>query len=218
MRTIRVTGKGQLKLRPDTTRITITLTGINPEYSETLRRSSEDTEVLKEALLPFGFSGAELKTLNFSVDTEFESYKDHGAYRQRLAGYRYRHILKVEFPSDNRRLGKILYALAKCPVNPEFRISYTLADPEAAKSELLATAVTDAQRKAAVLTSAAGLKLGEIQSMDYSWGQVDFVVNSINRDLAMEECAVADGGSFDLNVEPDDIEASDTVTVVWEIA
>ena len=43
MRTIRVTGKGQIKVKPDTTRITMTLTGVFKEYSETLLHSSEDT-------------------------------------------------------------------------------------------------------------------------------------------------------------------------------
>ena len=47
MRTIRVTGKGQIRVRPDMARITVTLTGLYKEYSETLRRSSADTEALK---------------------------------------------------------------------------------------------------------------------------------------------------------------------------
>ena len=46
MRTIRVTGKGQIRVKPDMTRITMTLEGLYPDYSETLRRSSEDTEAL----------------------------------------------------------------------------------------------------------------------------------------------------------------------------
>ena len=28
---------------------------------------------------------------------------------------------------------------------------------------------------------------------------------------------VAEGGSYDMDIEPDDIEVSDTVTVLWEI-
>ena len=43
MKTIRVTGRGKIKLRPDLTRITISLEGTCPEYKETLRRSSKDT-------------------------------------------------------------------------------------------------------------------------------------------------------------------------------
>ncbi|MBR2653274.1 MAG: SIMPL domain-containing protein [Lachnospiraceae bacterium] len=47
MRTIRVTGRGQLKVHPDMTRIIITLEGRHKEYGETLQRSSRDTERLK---------------------------------------------------------------------------------------------------------------------------------------------------------------------------
>lgn len=221
MRTIRVTGKGQIKVRPDMTRISLSLEGTYPEYGEALRRSSQDTEKLKDLLTGFGFERSDLKTLNFHVGTEYESYKDHGAYKQRFVGYKYHHTMKVEFESDNERLGKVLYALAHCPVRPEFRLSYTVKDPEAAKNELLSKAVTDARVKAAVLTQAAGVALKDIQSIDYSWGQINFEVQPMNRMLMAEECcdsAINEAGSYDMDVEPDDIEVSDTVTVVWEIA
>ena len=221
MRTIRVTGKGQIKVRPDMTRITLSLEGTYPEYGEALRMSSQDTEQLKNLLTGFGFERSDLKTLNFHVDTEYESYKDHGAYKQRLVGYKYHHTMKVEFESDNDRLGRVLYALAHCQVRPEFRLSYTVKDPEAAKNELLGKAIADAKAKAAVLTGAAGVDLKDIQSIDYSWGQINFEVQPMNRMLMAEECcdsAITEVGSYDMDIEPDDIEVSDTVTVVWEIA
>ena len=134
MRTIRVTGKGQIKVKPDITRITMTITGVFKEYGETLRHSSEDTEALKDVLSAFGFERSDLKTLSFHVDTEYESYRDkNNDYKRRFVGYQFNHALKVEFESDNDRLGKILYALANGKVRPEFRISYTVKDPEAAK-------------------------------------------------------------------------------------
>lgn len=40
MKTIRVTGKGCMQVKPDLTRITLSLEGIYPEYQETLKRSS----------------------------------------------------------------------------------------------------------------------------------------------------------------------------------
>ena len=93
-----------------------------------------------------------------------------------------------EFESDNDRLGKVLYALANCDVKPEFRLSYTVKDPEAAKNELLGRAVADAGEKASVLTKAAGVALKEIQSIDYSWGQIDFEIQPMNRMLMAEDC------------------------------
>ncbi len=218
MRTIRVTGKSQIKLKPDLTRITLSLEECSPEYEEALQRSSQDTEKLQDLLTTFGFARSDLKTLNFGVDTEYESYQEQGVYKQRFIGYKYHHQMKLEFPLDNGRLGRVLYALAHCCVKPEFRISYTVKDPEAAKNELLDKAVQDAAQKAAVLTRAAGVVLGEIQSIDYSWGQVEFEVQPMNRMLTAKGVAMAAEESYDMNIEPDDIAAADTVTVLWEIA
>ena len=218
MRTIRVIGKGQIKVRPDTTRITMSLEGVYKDYSETLRLSSKDTEMLKDILSGFGFERSDLKTFNFSVDTEYESYKDRdGSYKQRFTGYRYRHMLKVEFDSDNERLGKILYALANGNVRPEFRISYTVKDPEATKNTLLGKTVKDAREKASVLTEAAGIGLKDIQSIDYSWGEIDFEYRPMNGGILAERCMAEPTAAYSLDIEPDDIEVSDTVTVLWEI-
>ena len=220
MRTIRVTGKGQIKLRPDTMRITMTLSALCKDYGEALRRSSEETEMLRDVISAFGFERTDLKTLSFNVETEWESYRDENDdYRQRFAGYRFDHILKVEFESDNDRLGKVLYALANCAVSPEFRISFTVKDPESAKNLLLGKAVTDAREKAAVLSGAAGVTLKEIQSIDYSWGEIEFEYRLMNGTVLAEKCLAAPmAAGCGMEIEPDDIEVSDTVTVVWEIA
>ncbi len=219
MRTIRVTGRGQIKVKPDTTRITMTLTDVFEEYDETLLRSSEDTEALKDVLSAFGFERSDLKTLSFNVDAEYERYRDkNNDYKQRFVGYRFDHVLKVEFKSDNDRLGRILYALANCIVRPEFRISYTVKDPEATKNLLLGKAVTDAAEKAAVLTRAGGVRLKDIQSIDYSWGEIDFEYRPMRGDARIECCSVQMSAKrYELDIEPDDIDVSDTVTVVWEI-
>ncbi len=222
MRTLRVTGKGQIKVHPDTTRITISLEGTYPEYGETLKHSSMDTEGLKDILNTFGFERSDLKTLNFHVEAEYENYKDKDTYKQRFIGYKFHHTMKVEFLSDNDRLGKVLYALDNCPAKPEFRLSYTISDPEAAKNELLGEAVTDAKEKATVLAQAAGVTLKDIQNIDYSWSKIDFECRPTNRMLMADKCMTAPmaagGAHYDMDIEPDDIEVSDPVTVIWEIA
>lgn len=217
MRTIRVTGKGQLKVHPDMTRITMELEGTYKDYTDTLMESSCATEEIKKLLTPFGFQRSDLKTLSFDIDTEYESYKEKDTYKRRFVGYKYSHTLKVEFESDNARLGKILYALAHSTLHPEFRISYTVKDPEAVKNELLGKAVQDAVAKAGVLSSAAGLKLGEIQNVDYSWGRIDFEIGPMDKCLALAPTCADGGSSYVMDIEPDDIEVQDTVTVIWEI-
>ena len=221
MRTIRVTGKGQIRAHPDMTRITMTLEGIYPEYADTLRHSSEDTEQLQDTLLPFGFQREDLKTLVFDVDAKYESCKERDTWKQKFIGYQYEHVLKVEFDSDNERLGKLLFVLAHCRLHPEFRISYFVRDPESARNELLGKAVADAREKAAVLTQAAGTRLEKIQSIDYSWGEINFEYQPMNKGLMMEDAMYPQKKaveSYDMNIEPDDIEVSDAVTVIWEIS
>ena len=217
MRMIRVTGQGQFKTRPDLTRVTATLERVEREYGEALRRSAEDTEALRTLLEGLGFAREALKTLSFGVDPEHEGYQEEGAWRQRLVGYRYRHVLKLEFPLDNARLGTVLGALAGCPQHPELQLSYTVSDPGAAKNRLLARAVADAKAKAEALAEAAGMALGELQSIDYSWGKLDLEVRPMNRMVCAEECAPMAKAGLDLDIEPDDIELTDTVTMVWAI-
>ena len=218
MRTIRVTGKGQLRLKPDLTRITITLEGSDSHYDETLRKSAEDSEQLRTLLLSFGFAKEDLKTLSFHVEPQYEGYDDHGIYRQRFTGYRFQHTMKLEFGSDNALLGKILYALAYSPVHPSFQLSYTVKYPETAKNRLLGQAVRDARKKALVLSEAAGLNLRDIQSIDYSWGELNLETRPMNRMLLADRAMPMAKESFEMDIEPDDIEISDTVTVIWEIA
>ena len=213
MRTMKVTGRGRLKLRPDTTRLTLTLSGVEPEYDAAIRRSADKTKMLAAALMEAGFVRTDLKTQTFNINTEYEGYDENGAWKQRFIGYRYQHVLRVDFDSDNERLGKTLAALASCAVNAEIRISYTVSDPDAAKNALLGKAVADAGEKAAVLADAAGVQLGAIQTIDYSWGEISFEVQPTD----MLARPVASKAHFDMDIEPDDIDVSDTVTVVWEI-
>ena len=219
MRTIRVTGKGQIRVRPDVIKLTLTLEGTETEYSKTLQRSAEETERLKDILGEFGFERTDLKTVGFHVDTVYENYKENNIFKKRFAGYRFRHMVKLEFDLDHERLGRILYVLANSPIKAEFRIGYTVRDKEAAKNELLGKAVADAEAKAAVLAKAAGVTLKDIQSVDYSWGEIDLEMRQVGRASLDEERVrgvVPDSG-YDLGIEPDDIEVTDTVTVVWEI-
>ena len=217
-RIIRVTGKGSLSVRPDRTRITLTLEGVYPTYEETLRASSEDTETLRGTLSGLSFAPTDLKTLSFSVDAEYESYEDERhVYKQRFIGYKFIHSMKLEFDSDNALLGKVLYELANSAVAPHFRISYTVKDPESAKNALLADAVHDAKEKAGVLAEASGIKLGAIQSIDYSFADIRLESQPM-RNMVMAKAAFgAAERSYDMAIEPEDIEVSDSVTVVWEI-
>ena len=81
MRTIKVTGKGAVKVHPDMIKITITLEGTHKDYGEALKCSSNDTEKLRNLVESLGFAKTDLKTLSFDIDTKYESYEESAAYK-----------------------------------------------------------------------------------------------------------------------------------------
>ena len=146
----------------------------------------------------------------------YENYRDeNNVWKNRFLGYRFNHNMKLEFDADNERLGHVLYALGQTESRPEFRINYTVKDTEAAKNKLLAKAVADSKEKAKVLAEAAGVSLGDIVNIDYSWGELEIVSAPVERCMMSAPNAAA--GSYKMDIEPDDIDVTDTVTVVWEI-
>lgn len=218
MREMRVTGRGRISVKPDRIRLMLTLSDVKKDYDKALKEASAKSAELQKAFCGCGFSEEDLKTVNFSVDAEYTGYSDKdGNWKQRFVGYRFNQMLKIEFPLDNDKLGQILYALAKSGVKSEFRIQYTVSNPEACRNELLGKAVSDAKEKAAILAEASGVKLGAIQAIDYSFGTMEIYSEPVNfRSMKVAESCCEDS-AYGMNIVADDIQLDDNVTVSFEI-
>ena len=75
-RTMRVRGKGNLKVRPDMTRVSISLANTCKNYDEALGVSAENSSLLRQIVSKLGFDESDLKTVSFDVDVQNESYRD----------------------------------------------------------------------------------------------------------------------------------------------
>ena len=154
---------------------------------------------------------------SFNVSTKYESYRDNqNNYQQRFIGYSCSHGLNLEFDLDMEKLGATIGAIAKCEANPKFNIKFSIKDPNAVSEQLLESAVENAKWKATVLAKAAGVKLGEIQRIDYSWRDINLYSET---DMIVVESAlrVAEAAPEAMDIVPEDIDVSDTATVVWLI-
>ena len=78
---------------------------------------------------------------------------------------------KIVQTAGREQLGDIAPIFAHSDADSEISIRYTVKDPELEKTKLLGDALRDAERKAEALAHAAGEKLSEIKSIDYSWIQ-----------------------------------------------
>ena len=217
-KTIKITGKGKLSVKPDIIRLNMTMEESYKEYEATLSQSSETTKILKELFVSLGFKKDDLKTRSFDIDTKYESYKAKDqSWKKRLIGYTYTHHMLIELDADNKKLGKILYALAHSVITPEISIEYTVSDPEKHKDELLKNAIEDSKHKAEVLATAADVELGDIVFIDYSWDEINFVSEPI-QNFAFANAEKTTGRiGYDIYIEADDIDVTDTVTVIWNM-
>ncbi len=212
-RTIRVKGKGKISVKPDTIKITIKAEGLRWNYDETIEQSTHDTRILRDALKNAGLNPKNLKTTYFSIDSKYKSYHDkNNDYKEKFVGYEYNHSAYIEFDNDNKILGKVLYELAHCDVEVNFEINHTVKDKEKVKNDLLEKAVEDSTTKAKVLAKASGVKLKEILNIDYSWGEIDIYSSPMDDWMVCEAKS-----SYDIDIEADDIDVQDTVTITWTI-
>lgn len=216
-KTITVKGIGKVSAVPDYVVITMSLEAHENDYEETLELAAKKIEYLNASLVEIGFEKKAVKTTSFNVRTDYERVKDrNGNYKSVFNGYVCSHRLKVEFDFDTKRLAQTLYAISKCLAQPELSIVFTVKDASAVNKELLRSATINAKEKAQILCDASGVELGDLLSIDYNWGELNIV--SHTEYMLEEKCmAMPVGGLADIDIEPDDIDVSDTATFVWEI-
>lgn len=93
-----------------------------------------------------------------------------------------------------------------------------MKNPARVSEELLINATENARAKAEILCKASGNALGQLLNIDYNWGELNVlsrtsydVEDCIQPLMAMSKCAAPE-------IEPDDIDVTDTVAFTWEIA
>ena len=216
-RTITVKGMGNVKTAPDYVVVSMNLEAQGMEYEETMEQAAQQIDYLNTSLEAVGFEKRSVKTTNFNVRTAYESVKDkNGNYKSVFNGYVCSHRLKVEFDFDTKRLAQTLSAISKSLAKPELSIAFTVKDPSAINKELLRSATINAREKAEVLCEASDVELGDLLTIDYNWGELNIVSRT---DYMLEErvMSMPMKAMADMDIEPDDIDVSDTATFVWEI-
>ena len=219
MRTITVSGTGEVFVKPDRIQLSMSLEAMNPDYEAVMQEMNGKLAALQKACVQCRFKKDELKTESLQIRTEYEGVRDeHGDYRQEFKGYAGSQSLSLEMPLDMARLAKVLAAVGKTGAKPVLSIRFTAVDTEDARKALLKQMADNARRKAEGLAEASGVKVGDLVSIDTQW-QNYHLVSETSYDLA-EESAVARPmlamGKM-AQATPKDIRVSDTARFVWEL-
>ncbi len=215
---ITVKGVGKVSASPDFVVLSMVLESQDLIYEKAMDDAAQNIEQLNTALEMVGFEKKSVKTTNFNVRTDYEYKRTRNGDNERVFnGYVVKHNLKVEFDFDSKRLAKTLSVVGSCLAHPQLTISFTVKDPTAIKEEMLRLAVENAKRKAEILCDAAGKQLGDLLSIDYNWGELN-IYSDTRYDMEDSCLAAPMTAKFaEIDIEPDDIDVSDSVTFVWEI-
>lgn len=213
-RTITVKGIGKASAKPDYVVLSMTLESRHSDYDKAMDMAADHIRQLNETLCCIGFEKGSVKTTNFNVHTDYDRAKDcNGNYRSVFRGYEVTHNLKLAFDFDMDRLSQALSATAGCLSHPQLSVAFTVKDSTAINEAMLRSATANARRKAEILCESAGVTMGELIAIDYSWGELD--IYSHTRYDCCEDAMPLMAKSID--IDPDDISVSDTATFVWEI-
>ena len=218
MRTITVRCVGNVSASPDYITISMTIESIRKDYDHAMQEASESISKLQDVAVRSGYAKEDLKTTSFNVDTRYESVKDRqGNYKREFAGYACIYRLKLSFDFDSKHLAEIISCISNCGANPELSIAFTVKNPAKVSEEILESAAKNARAKAEILCSASGSEIGQLLSIDYNWREFNIVSRT---SYEMEDCLMplaATDKCCAPEIEPDDIDVSDTVAFTWEI-
>ncbi|MGM9626216.1 MAG: SIMPL domain-containing protein [Eubacteriales bacterium] len=218
MGTITVKGVGRVSAKPDFIVLSMTIESKNRTYDTAMSEAAARIEKLRDAAVQAGYEKEILKTTSFHVETCYENVREReGNYHREFTGYTCIYHLKMSFDFDNGQLAAVISRIAESGAKPELHIAFTVKNPAAIHEALLVNAVENAKSKADILANASGHALGELMNIDYNWAELNImsgtrceVEDSIQPLMATRMCAAPE-------IEPEDIDVSDTVSITWAL-
>jgi hypothetical protein len=171
-RTLNVTGNGKAFLAPDIAYINIGVHTEDNNAAEAVGSNTTRSQKVADALKKFNIDPKDIQTTNFSIFPQ-QQYDPNG----KLTGITYV-VDNTVFVTlrDISKLGDVIGAAVDAGANSINSIQYDAADSSTALSEARKAAVADALAQAKELAAAAGVTLGDIQTINSYGGGVPMPV------------------------------------------
>jgi len=163
MRTMNVNGTGQVLLSPDIAYIYIGVHSEEDTATDAVAANNRETQKVIDALKKAGVDAKDIHTSNFNIWPN----QQYGPDGQQI-GVKYvvdNSVFVTVRKLDN--LGDLLDAAVAAGANSINSIQFDVSDKTEALKQARAEAVKDAKSQAQELADAAGLKLGDIQSVNF---------------------------------------------------
>jgi len=172
LRSLNVTGNGDIRLSPDIARVNIGVQSKSPEIAEAFEANNVSAEAIISKMIAMGVEREDLQTSNFYVYAQ-EDYsrpfsEDEVPELQKT--FVVENTVSV-IVRDLDTLGDILSAAVAEGANTIYGVTFDISDRSAALVEARQLAIQDAKDQAQSIAEAAGVRLGEIHTISIYEGE-----------------------------------------------
>jgi uncharacterized protein YggE len=167
IRTINVTGTGEVLLTPDIAYVSIGVRSEGEDAAVAVTENNSKSDEVVQALIDSGVDQNDIQTSNFNIYPQ-QQYDERGNIQ--ATTYIVENTVRVVV-RDLETIGELLNAAVEAGANSIYGVQFDVADDESARSEARQAAVADAQMQAEELAEAAGIGLGRVQSISTYGGQ-----------------------------------------------
>lgn len=204
-RTLTVTGSSKVYLTPDIAYINLGVHSEGLNAAETMADNNAQTAKILEAIKNFGIADKDIRTVNFSVYPQ-PQYNTEGQPTGEIR-YSVDNTVYVTL-RDLTKVGELLDAAVKAGANNVYGIQFDLSDKSKAMSEARKAAVENARAIAEELASAAGVTLGDVQTINMYGGSAPIVFEAKVEAAYAADRVPIQTGQLEINVE---------VNIIFEI-
>lgn len=165
LRTISVSGTGQISLDPTLARITI---GVRTESENAQDAVAENNQLIEDVIATLQDSGVaeeDIQTSNFSIRQEEPQQKLESSTESAAGLYIVNNSLQVTV-RDLDQLGSILDEAIQAGANAIRSIQFDAENKEEANKNALELALKDARARAETIADSTGVELGQVHSIE----------------------------------------------------
>jgi uncharacterized protein len=207
VRTISLTGHGEVRMAPDLAVVTIGVMSTATTAREALDANTKAMQAVMASLTGAAIEARDIQTSNFMVNPRYD-YGENNAQPPKVIGYDVSNNVTVTV-RKLESLGAVLDSVVSAGSNQINGVMFQVSKPEAATDEARKLAVADAQRKAKVYTEASGVSLGQIVSLSEGGGY--------QPPVPMFKSMRAEGASADVPIAQGEQVIAIDVNFTWEI-
>ena len=207
MSTLRITGRGVSARPADRAELHLTVRRVKETCAAASEASDAAVRTLCARLRERGFDESGLRTTAFDISPEYEQMTENGLHRRVQTGYACRISLRFALPFTPEALSLAVDALAEG--TEELSISFSVADAETVRREVVRAAWKDALSQAALFAEASGMKVGGAR-------EVSLELNGM-RAMNFGGAAALSVRAAKFDLTPDDVRSEGGVTVEFEL-